>query len=127
MVQTIRIEASPREQAGKGAARATRRAGKVPAVIYGAKQEATLIALDPRDVMKELQKGGWQSSLYEVAVKAAATERTLMRDVQFHPVTDRPLHVDFQRLAPRRSSSACGCPCSSATRAPAPASRPAAC
>jgi large subunit ribosomal protein L25 len=99
MVQTIRIEASPREQAGKGAARATRRAGKVPAVIYGAKQEATLIALDPRDVMKELQKGIWQSSLYEVAVEGGGTERTLMRDVQFHPVTDRPLHVDFQRLA----------------------------
>ena len=100
MVQTIRIEASARERAGKGAARATRREGKVPAVIYGAKQEATLIALDPRDVVKELQKGGWQSSLYEVAVQGGRTERTLMRDVQFHPVTDRPLHVDFQRLAP---------------------------
>ncbi len=100
MVQTIRIEASARERAGKGAARATRRDGKVPAVIYGAKQEATLIALDPRDVVKELQKGGWQSSLYEVAVQGGGTERTLMRDVQFHPVTDRPLHVDFQRLAP---------------------------
>ena len=48
MVQTIRIEAEAREQAGKGAARATRRAGHVPAVIYGAKQEATLISLDPR-------------------------------------------------------------------------------
>src|SRR6478735_12757688 len=90
MVQTIRIEAE---------ARATRREGLVPAVIYGAKQEATLIALDPRDVMKELQKGGWQSHLYEVAVKGGGTERTLMRDIQFHPVTDRPLHVDFQRLA----------------------------
>ncbi|MDI3307549.1 MAG: 50S ribosomal protein L25/general stress protein Ctc [Acetobacteraceae bacterium] len=100
MVQTIRIEAESRERAGKGAARATRRKGLVPAVIYGAKQEATLIALDPRDVMKELQKGGWQSHLYEVAVKDGATVRTLMRDVQFHPVTDRPLHVDFQRLAP---------------------------
>ncbi len=99
MVQTIRIEAEAREQAGKGAARATRKGGLVPAVIYGAKQEATLVALDPRDVMKELQKGGWQSSLYEVAVNGS-TERTLMRDVQFHPVTDRPLHVDFQRLAP---------------------------
>lgn len=99
MVQTVRIEALPREQAGKGAARATRRAGRVPAVIYGAKQEATLIALDPRDVVKELQKGGWQSHLYEVAVQGGRTERTLMRDVQFHPVTDRPLHVDFQRLA----------------------------
>ncbi|WP_200306964.1 50S ribosomal protein L25/general stress protein Ctc, partial [Paracraurococcus ruber] len=100
MVQTIRIEAEARERAGKGAARATRRGGMVPAVIYGAKQEATLIALDPRDVMKELQKGGWQGHLYEVALKDGSTVRTLMRDVQFHPVTDRPLHVDFQRVAP---------------------------
>jgi len=100
MVQTIRIEAEAREQAGKGAARATRRQGLVPAVIYGAKAEATLAALDPRDVMKELHSGGWQSHLYEVAVKGGATERCLMRDVQFHPVTDRPIHVDFQRLAP---------------------------
>ena len=99
MVQTIRIEAETREQAGKGAARATRKGGLVPAVIYGAKQEATLIALDPRDVMKELHKGGWQSHLYEVAVKGGGTARTLMRDIQFHPVTDRPIHVDFQRLA----------------------------
>jgi len=99
MVQTIRIEAEARERAGKGAARATRRQGLVPAVIYGAKQEATLIALDPRDVMKELHKSGWQSHLYEVAVKGGGTERTLMRDVQLHPVTDRPVHVDFQRLA----------------------------
>ncbi len=104
MVQTIRIEAEARGRAGKGAARATRREGLVPAVIYGAKREATLIALDPRIIMKELQKGGWQSHLYEVALKdgdgAEQTERTLMRDIQFHPVTDRPLHVDFQRLAP---------------------------
>jgi large subunit ribosomal protein L25 len=100
MVQTIRIEAEAREQAGKGAARATRRQGLVPAVIYGAKKDAQLAALDPRDVMKELQKGGWQSHLYEVAVKGGTTERCLMRDVQFHPVTDRPIHVDFQRLAP---------------------------
>ncbi len=100
MVQTIRIEAEAREQAGKGAARATRRQGLVPAVIYGAKKDAALIALDPRVVLKELQKGGWQSHLYEVAVKSGGTERCLMRDVQFHPVSDRPIHVDFQRLAP---------------------------
>lgn len=99
MVQTIRIEAAARERAGKGAARATRREGLVPGVIYGAKQEATLIALDPRDVMKEMQKGGWQSHLFEVAVKDGPTERTLMRDVQLHPVTDRPVHIDFQRVA----------------------------
>ncbi|WP_424137776.1 50S ribosomal protein L25/general stress protein Ctc [Roseomonas chloroacetimidivorans] len=99
MVQTIRIEAAARERAGKGAARATRRGGMVPAVIYGAKQEAILLSLDPRDVMKELHKGGWQSHLYEVAVADAAPVRCLMRDVQFHPVSDQPIHVDFQRLA----------------------------
>ncbi len=100
MVQTVRIEAAARERAGKGAARATRREGMVPAVIYGAKQEATLIALDPRIVMKELTKGSWQSHLYEVAVTDGPTERTIMREVQFDPVTDRPVHVDFQRVAP---------------------------
>ncbi|MCQ4160719.1 50S ribosomal protein L25/general stress protein Ctc [Roseomonas sp. GC11] len=100
MVQTIRIEAEARERAGKGAARATRKTGRVPAVIYGAKQEASLISLDPRDVMKEMHKGGWQSHLYEVAVAGGATVRCLMREVQFHPVKDSPLHVDFQRLAP---------------------------
>ena len=100
MVQTVRIEAVAREHAGKGAARATRRSGLVPGVVYGAKQEATLVSLDPRDVMKELTKGGWQSHLYEVAVKDGPTERTIMRDVQFDPVTDRPIHVDCQRVAP---------------------------
>ena len=100
MVQTIRIEAAARGRAGKGAARATRREGLVPGVVYGAKQEATLVAFDPRDIMKEMHKGGWQSHLYEVVVKDGPTERALMREVQFHPVTDRPLHIDFQRLAP---------------------------
>ncbi|MCX7932584.1 MAG: 50S ribosomal protein L25/general stress protein Ctc [Rhodovarius sp.] len=100
MIQTIRIEAAARERAGKGAARATRRAGMVPGVIYGAKREPTLIQIDPRVLMKELQKGGWRSHIYEVAVTGGATETALMKEVQFHPVTDRPIHVDFQRLAP---------------------------
>jgi large subunit ribosomal protein L25 len=91
------IEASARPAAGKGVARATRREGKVPAVIYGAKQEPTLIALDPRIIMRELKRGGWRSRLYEIQVGVDKT-RALMRDVQFHPVTDQPEHVDFQRL-----------------------------
>jgi large subunit ribosomal protein L25 len=95
----VTIEADARPRAGKGAARATRRAGRVPAVIYGAKQTPTLISLDPRSVMRELQRGGWRSRLFEIAVDGGTT-RALMRDVQFHPVTDAPEHVDFQRLAP---------------------------
>jgi len=99
MAQFEVIEASARSRAGKGVARATRRAGKVPAVIYGAKQEPGLIALDPRLVMKELKRGGWRSRLYEISVDGTKT-RALMRDVSFHPVTDQPEHVDFQRLIP---------------------------
>jgi large subunit ribosomal protein L25 len=100
MVQTIRIEAAARERAGKGAARATRREGFVPGVVYGDKREATLIQLDPRVIMKEMHKGAWQSHIYEVAVAGGPTETALMREIQFHPVSDRPVHIDFQRLAP---------------------------
>jgi large subunit ribosomal protein L25 len=93
------IEASVRAKAGKGAARATRRDGMVPGVIYGAKQDATLISLDPRVVLRELVKTGWRSRLYEISAGEAPV-RALMREVQLHPVSDRPIHVDFQRLAP---------------------------
>ena len=99
MTNFTTIEASVRARAGKGAARATRRDGLVPGVIYGAKQEASLIALDPRVVLRELTKTGWRSRLYEVSTGEAPI-RALMREVQLHPVSDRPIHVDFQRLAP---------------------------
>ena len=99
MANVVTIEAEARERAGKGAARATRREGKVPAVIYGAKQPPSLIAMDPRAVLRELHRGGWQSRLYEIKVDGQVT-RALIRDVQFHRVTDKPEHVDFQRLAP---------------------------
>jgi len=98
MASITTIEAEARERAGKGAARASRRAGKVPAVIYGAKQTPTLCQLDPRIVMRELHRGGWRSRLFEVNVDGAPA-RALMREVQFHPVSDKPIHVDFQRLA----------------------------
>ena len=98
MASFTTITAEARELAGKGAARATRRAGKVPAVIYGAKQTPELISLDPREVTRELVRGGWRSRLFELSV-GGSTQRALMRAVQFHPVSDKPEHVDFQRLA----------------------------
>ncbi|HUN41710.1 MAG TPA: 50S ribosomal protein L25/general stress protein Ctc [Acetobacteraceae bacterium] len=99
MANAVTIEAEARARAGKGAARATRRAGMVPAVIYGAHRAPSLIALEPRAVLRELQRPGWQSRLYEIKTNGDAT-RALIRDVQFHPVSDAPQHVDFQRLAP---------------------------
>jgi len=97
MANVVTIEAETRARAGKGAARATRREGKVPGVIYGGKQEPSLIALEPREVLRELHRVGWQSRLYELNTGGDAV-RALIRGVQFHPVTDSPLHVDFQRL-----------------------------
>src|SRR5690349_19020024 len=98
MANVVTIEAEARERAGKGAARATRRAGKVPAIVYGAKQTPSLIALDPRMVLREMGRSGWRSRVYEIKLNGGST-RALIRDVQFHPVTDKPEHVDFQRLA----------------------------
>jgi len=98
MANIVTIEAEARARAGKGAARATRRAGRVPAVIYGAHQAPSLISLDPRAILREVHRGGWQSRLYEVKVGGEAT-RALIRAVAYHPVTDAPEHVDFQRLA----------------------------
>ena len=98
MANVTTIEAEARERAGKGAARATRRAGMVPAVIYGAKEAPTICQLDPRIIMRELQRGGWRSRPYQLSV-GGSTVSALMREVQFHPVSDKPIHVDFQRLA----------------------------
>jgi large subunit ribosomal protein L25 len=93
-----KFAAEPREGSGKGAARAVRRLGRVPGVIYGEKSAPTLISLDPRDVMREASKSGFFTRLYDVEV-GGKTHRVLPRDVQFHPVNDKPEHVDFQRVS----------------------------
>lgn len=97
MAEAIAIAAQPRERAGKGAARATRRAGKVPAVIYGNNIDPEMISLDPLELNRELHRTGFFSRIFEVDV-AGKKVRVLARDVQFHPVSDRPLHVDFMRF-----------------------------
>src|SRR5579862_6852102 len=97
MANVVAIAAETRARAGKGAARATRREGKVPAVIYGGKLEPGLFALEPKEVVRELQRPGWQSRLYELQTDGGSV-RALIRGVQFDPVTDKPVHVDFQRL-----------------------------
>ncbi|MEN3167437.1 50S ribosomal protein L25/general stress protein Ctc [Gluconobacter sp. OJB] len=98
MANLTTLAVSTRAKAGKGAARATRREGLVPAVIYGGKEEPSIIALDPRVIMKELHRGGWSSRVYNLAAEGAEPVAALIRDVQLHPVTDAPIHVDFQRV-----------------------------
>ena len=98
MSDQLTISAEPRERAGKGASRALRREGRVPAVIYGDKKEAITIHVEERALNKLLGTGHFMNSLVQVDVDGKKT-RTLPKDVAFDPVTDRPLHVDFFRLA----------------------------
>ncbi len=98
MAQTTTFGAERRERAGKGAARATRRAGRIPAVIYGNKQDPVLISLEPIELLHRLREHGFFSRVFEIRFDGTS-ERALARDVQFHPVTDRPLHVDFMRFS----------------------------
>ncbi len=98
MADIISLAAEPRERAGKGAARATRRAGRVPAVIYGNKETPVMISIDPIDLMHQLRGGGFFSSVYEIEAEGAK-HRVLPRDLQVHPVTDQPIHVDFMRFS----------------------------
>lgn len=87
-----------RDRAGKGAARQSRREGFVPAVIYGDKQDPTLINVQPVELMKQLRKTGFFTTLYDLKV-GGKTERVLPRDVQFDPITDKPIHADFLRVS----------------------------
>ncbi len=98
MAEIAIIAALRRERAGKGPARAARRAGRVPGVIYGSKKDPTMVTLDPRDLDRELRTGSFMATVYDVQVDRDK-ERVLPRDVQFDPVTDRPIHVDFLRVS----------------------------
>ncbi len=86
-----------RDRAGKGAARAERRAGRIPAVIYGGKADPVKVSVEPRDLQREMTAGNLFSTVYTLDVRGRS-ERVLPRDVQFHPVTDRAQHIDFLRV-----------------------------
>ena len=97
MPEITTLSAERRVRAGKGAARATRRAGRVPGIIYGGDQEPLPISLEPRELSRALAKRGFLATVAEVTVDDAV-HRALPRDVQYHPATDAPLHVDFMRV-----------------------------
>jgi large subunit ribosomal protein L25 len=97
MTDVHSLTALLRERAGKGPARATRRAERIPAVIYGNKTAPTLISLEPRQLEPEILKTGYYTTLFDIQVNGTS-ERVLPRDVHFDPVTDKPVHADFLRV-----------------------------
>ena len=98
MSDTLNLPAETREGVGKGASRALRREGRVPAVVYGGKEEPLSIHVEEKLLIKQLSSGHFLNSIVELEVGGKKL-RTLPKDVAFHPVTDRPLHADFLRLS----------------------------
>jgi large subunit ribosomal protein L25 len=97
MAELTSLAAEPREGVGKGASRSLRRAGRVPGVIYGEKAPQEMISLEARELRRALQSARFFSTLCNLQVNGEAV-RVLPREVQLHPVTDEPLHVDFVRV-----------------------------
>lgn len=98
MAQVYTLNVELRDKAGKGSARAARRDGRVPAVIYGAKKAPVMVTIKQNELIAILNRGGFLSNQFELVVDGKK-ERVLPRDMQLHPVTDQPLHVDFLRLS----------------------------
>lgn len=97
MSKIVSIKAATRGRAGKGAARSVRRGGDIPGVVYGDKQDPQLITLTYNMVQPHVQTGRFLSTLVDLEVEGK-TVRAIPRDVQFEPVKDRIIHVDFLRL-----------------------------
>ena len=97
MSEQLTLPAEARERAGKGASRELRRNGRVPAVIYGDKKEPISVHVELKLLTKMLSTGHFMNSVIMID-SGGKTHRTLPKDVQFHPVSSRPIHVDFLRI-----------------------------
>ncbi len=97
MPEIATLGAEPRGHAGKGAARALRRRGRVPAIVYGGGEMSAPISLDPGELSRLLARRAFFATLVDLEIEGKR-HRTLPREVQYHPVTAVPLHVDFMRI-----------------------------
>jgi large subunit ribosomal protein L25 len=104
MAEAITIAAEVRERAGKGAARAARRAGRIPAVVYGGKQAPLSITVDELEFNRLWRDASFYTHLYSVEADGKS-HKVLARDVQLDPVMDWPIHVDFLRVSDRTTIS----------------------
>jgi large subunit ribosomal protein L25 len=97
MSDQLTLPAEARDRAGKGASRALRREGRVPAVVYGEKKEPLSIHVEEKLLSKMLSTGHFMNSVIMIDYQGKP-QRTLPKAVDFHPVTSRPIHVDFLRI-----------------------------
>ena len=97
MSEQLMLPAEARDRAGKGASRALRRDGRVPAVVYGEKSEPLSIHVEEKLLSKMLHTGHFMNSVVMIDFQGKP-HRTLPKAVDFHPVSSRPIHVDFLRI-----------------------------
>lgn len=97
MTEGLSFVAEPRAASGKGAARALRRQGRVPAVLYGEREPQEMISIETRELKRALNNPRFFSTLCSLEVDGKAV-RVLPREVQLDPVVDEPLHADFVRI-----------------------------
>lgn len=97
MQEVRKIEASVRTKVGTGAARENRRQGMIPVSIYGGKEKPVSAAINPKSIYQDLQSLKFFTHVYEMDMGGERLQ-VIPRDVQRHPVTDRPLHIDFMRV-----------------------------
>jgi len=97
MSEQLTLPAETRDRAGKGASRALRRDGRVPAVVYGEKKEPLSIHVEEKLLSKILSSGHFMNSVIMIDL-GGKNHRTLPKAVDFHPVSSRPIHVDFLRI-----------------------------
>ena len=100
MSDTIGLSAALRDRVGKGSARASRREGQVPAVIYGDKKPPLLISVESKILERLFNQSGFFTHIFEIDVDGKK-HRALARDAQLHPVKDTVMHVDFLRVSAR--------------------------
>lgn len=98
MSRSYTFKAEARERVGKGSARALRRNGQIPAVIYGEKQPPLAIALSGKDVYYKIHGGGFRTTVATVELGQEKIQ-VLPKDYQLDPVKDMPLHIDFLRVS----------------------------
>ncbi len=97
MATIQQLKAMARPRGGKGAARAERRQGRVPGVIYGDNKDPITISVDHAELKRRIYAGRFLSTIYEIELDGAK-HRVIPRDFQLDPVKDLPVHVDFMRL-----------------------------
>ncbi len=97
MSKTYSFKAEERASQGTGSARELRRRGMIPAIIYGSKKEAVMVALSARELNSQYHKQGFMSHMFDIEV-GKNKYRVLPKEIQLHPVTDEIEHMDFMHV-----------------------------